>query len=52
MICKKKGFKIFEVKSRLNYDYVIINLNINKYIKLVQIKIFQLNYVIIIIIII
>ena len=51
MICKKKGFKIFEVKSRLNCDYVIINLNINKYIKLVQIKIFQLNYVIIIIII-
>ena len=47
MIRKKEVFKIFEVKSKLNRDYVIINLNINKYIKLIQIekltKIIQLN---------
>ena len=35
---KRKMFKIFKVEPRLNRDDVIINLNINKYIKLIKIK--------------
>ena len=38
---KRKRFKIFEIRPRLNYDDIIINLiiilNINKYIRAIQI---------------
>ena len=41
MVLKPRRFKVFKIELRLNCDYVIINLiiilNINNYIKLVQI---------------
>ena len=35
---KRKMFKVFKVGPRLNRDDIIINLNINKYIKLIKIE--------------